>query len=156
VEVVASALEKLAERGVFRGFSRGPRHGGKMQFKMLWHRGRNFELIAHPKAGILRFPAVLPEIPPRSSMYREFKEWVAARQSDSPPDHRRVDPKKCGLLCTNQKGNAGVTLKCLDGDWDYATAKLITLVHEIYLTFLNDGRYYEYMIDVFDLDPDHM
>ena len=67
-----------------------------------------------------------------------------------------MDPKKCELICTNKKGSAGVTIKIFDGDWDYAARKLVTLVHEIYLMFLNDGKYYEYMIDVFDLDPDHM
>jgi hypothetical protein len=34
--------------------------------------------------------------------------------------------------------------------------KLIGLVQEIYMGFLYDGRYYDYMIEVFDLDPDHM
>ncbi len=32
--------------------------------------------------------------------------------------------------------------------------KLIHPVHEGYMDFLNDGRYYEYMAETFDLDPD--
>jgi len=38
-----------------------------------------------------------------------------------------------------------------DGDVEYA---LIHLVHETYMVFLYDGRYYSYLIDTFDLDPD--
>jgi hypothetical protein len=32
--------------------------------------------------------------------------------------------------------------------------KLIRLVYEIFLTFLLDGRYYEYLVENFNLDPD--
>ena len=39
-------------------------------------------------------------------------------------------------------------------NFDYAARKLIHAVHEIYLTYLNDGRYYNYMVEVFDIDPD--
>ncbi len=35
-----------------------------------------------------------------------------------------------------------------------AHRQLIHLVHEIFMTFLLDGRYYEYMVETFDLDPD--
>ena len=159
LEMVAAALKEFAERGVFRGFSADPRRratGTKAKFKMLWHRDRNFELIADSKEGTLQFPMVLPAVPVRSAMYKDFKDWAAARQDSALPGHRRIDAKKCMLACTNKKGDAGVILTCLDGDWEYATRKLITLVHETYLVFLNDGRYYEYMLDVFDLDPDHM
>lgn len=40
------------------------------------------------------------------------------------------------------------------GDWDYVTRKLIHLVHEIFLGFLVDGGYYEYMVAHLGLDPD--
>jgi len=39
-------------------------------------------------------------------------------------------------------------------DFEYAARKLIHAVHEVYLTYLNDGRYYNYMVEVFDIDPD--
>ena len=36
----------------------------------------------------------------------------------------------------------------------YGTRKLIHLVHEIFLEFLAEGKYFEYQIEAFDLDPD--
>ena len=40
------------------------------------------------------------------------------------------------------------------GEYEYATRKLIHLVHEIFLGFLIDAGYYEYMVEHLGLDPD--
>jgi hypothetical protein len=155
---VEAVMQSFAERALFRAFSRGSTRGARTDFKMLWHRDRDFTLVLDAKAKTLTFPSVLPEIPARSQMDREFREWVAARQSSELPDHRRIDPSKCSLACMNKKGHMQVTLtlKGKTPDWDYGARKLVTLVHEVYMSFIHDGRYYTYMIDTFDLDPDHM
>ena len=88
-------------------------------------------------------------------MYREFKEFVASRSSASLPDHRRIDPKKAAVRPSNRSGNVALTLTVKNSDYDYATRKLIHLVHEIFLVFLHEGHY-DYMVQVFDLDPDHL
>ena len=49
-----------------------------------------------------------------------------------------------------------LTITAADGNLKYAIRKLIQLVHEIYMVFLYDGRYYGYMLEVFNLDPDRM
>ena len=43
-----------------------------------------------------------------------------------------------------------------DNDYEYAVRKLIHLVHEIFMVFLMEGNYLDYMIEEFDLDPDRM
>ena len=155
-ELVGGILETYAARAVFRGFSHGPAGGGRAIFRMLWHRDRLFELILDVPRKTLRFPTVLPEVPPDSAMYREFREYVESRFSEDLPEHRRFDANKISIKCGNRAGNVSLTLTALDGDFDYATRKLIHLVHEVYLDFLLDGRYYEYMVEKFDLDPDRM
>lgn len=156
VETVASILEEYANRGVFRAFSRMPDRGGKAIFRMMWHRDRRFELVLDPAKGTLRFPLVLPEIPAKSSMYREFQGYIAARHSPGLPDHRRIHPERAQASPGNRAGSVSLTMTSRDGDYAYATRKLINLVHEVFLDFLNDGRYYGYMIEKFDLDPDHL
>ena len=155
---VHTALQSFAERAVFRAYSRGDTRGPRSTYKMLWHRDRNFELIADTTRQTLTFPCVLPEVPVRSSMDAEFRAWVAERQGTELPEHRRIDATKCSLSCTNKKGDLSVTLTLLGTkpDWDYGARKIVTLVHEVYMSFIHDGRYYTYMIDTFDLDPDHM
>ena len=89
-------------------------------------------------------------------MYKEFREFVQSRFSDALPEHRRIDANKALIKCGNRSGDVSLTLTAVDRDFDYGTRKLIHLVHEIYMDFLLDGRYYEYMIEKFDLDPDRM
>ena len=122
---------------------------------MLWHRDQFFDLNLDTRKKTLRFPAVLPNVPARSSMYREFKEFVASRQSNGVPEHRRVDPRYVTIRISNRAGNVGLTFTVRNNDYEYATRKLINLVHEIYLVFLYDGPYYDYMVETFHLDPDH-
>ena len=38
----------------------------------------------------------------------------------------------------------------LDADYDYAARMLISLVHEVFLVFLQDGRYFDYLVEAFD------
>ncbi len=123
---------------------------------MLWHRDRLFELVVDVPRKTLRFPALLPEVPAASTMYREFQEFVESRQAVDLPDHRRIDKAKATVCCGNKGGDVSVTLTVNDGDFDYGVRKLIGLAHETYLVFLFDGRYYDYLVETFDLDPDRM
>lgn len=154
VDIVTGVLEGYAERAVFRGFSAHPGRGGKATYKMLWHYDRPFELHLDAAKKTLFFPAILPGVPIRSPMYRELKAFVKARQSDDLPEHRRVNSTKARVALTNLRGAVSVSLLSKDADFDYATRKIIQLVHEIFLIFLVDGPYYEYMVDHLGLDPD--
>ncbi len=104
----------------------------------------------------LRFPVVLPEVAPASSMYADFQEFVKARFSADLPDHRRIDERKAVIRSANRKGNVSLSLTVLDTDFEYGVRKLVNLVHEVFLDFLLDGRYYDYLVETFDLDPDHL
>jgi hypothetical protein len=153
--LVAGILETYANRGTFKGFSRGPVRAGVASFKILWHRDQFFNLILDTHKKTLRFPLVLPEVPAGSSKYREFKEFVESRSYQNLPDHRRIDPNKATVRPSNRSGNVALTLTVKNGDYDYATRKLIHLVHEVYLVFLQEGHY-DYMVKAFNLDPDHL
>jgi hypothetical protein len=151
---VNAILEGYAERGVFRGFSRGPDSNRKASFRLLWHRDRLFELIVDLDRHTLRFPLVLPQVDPKSTMYRKFKEFLKSRQSEEMPEHRRIDTRKARVRSLNRSGSVSLTLEVQDGDYEYGARRLIHLVHEIYLAFLVDGPYYEYMVEHLGLDPD--
>lgn len=147
-------LEGYAEKAVFRGFSAHPKRGGKASYKMVWHVDRPFELLLDVPQKTLRFPAVLPGVPGRSAMYRELRAFLNARQMDAMPEHRRVNPAKARITSSTVRGIVAVKLTVKDGDFDYATRKMIQVVHEIFMAFLVDGPYYEYMVEQLGLDPD--
>jgi hypothetical protein len=153
-DVVTRRLRHYAERGVFRGFSPVSGRGGNATYRILWHRERVFDLVLDSKKDTLRFTCVLPAVPPGSEMYREFKAFVRSRQGDELPQHRRIDASRAEVRPYNRKGDIALTLRVKDGDFDHAAQKLVHLVHEIYLDFLCDGRYRDYMIAHLGLDPD--
>jgi hypothetical protein len=152
VEIVAETLEGYAQRGVFRGFSRESQRGEKAMFRMLWHRDRIFELMFDAQKNSLRFPLLLPNV--SAEMFQRLKEFIQQRASEDLPEHRRIDRRKVELRAQNRKGNVSLSLMVKDRDVEYGARKLIHLVHEIFLTFLMDGRNYDYMVENFDLDPD--
>ncbi len=154
-QICATLLEDYAARGVFRGYSRAEDRRGKAVFRILWHRNRLFEFIVDPAKATLHFPVVLPDVPADSSMYREFREFVESQHSETLPEHRRIDPTKARVRCGNRGGDVSLTLQVVGNDYQYGVRKLIHLVHEIYMAFLMDGPYFEYMVEAFDLDPDH-
>ena len=154
VETVARTLEEYAARGVFRGFSRGPVNNGKAAFKIMWHRDCMFEFVFDSTKNTMRFPLLLPNVPPDSSMYKEFKAFLRSRQAEDLPEHRRIDKAKAEIRPYNRGGNISLTLKLKGDDVEYGARKITHLVHEIFMVFLYDGRYYDYMLETFDLDPD--
>ncbi len=152
VEAVAEVLEGYAQRGVFRGFSRELARGDRTTFRMLWHRDRIFELVFDEARQSLRFPQLLPNV--SAEMFQHLKEFLRERTSDDLPEHRRIDRRKVEVRAQNRKGTVSLSLTMKDSDVEYGARKLIHLVHELFLTFLMDGRNYDYMVENFDLDPD--
>ena len=154
IPLVTKALEGYAARGVFRGFSAGPAGKTKASFKLTWHYDRQMSLLLDVRAKKLRFPEVLPAVPRTSSMYRELRQFIALLHSSELPPHRRIEPKKARLTCANAKGSVSISITAVNGDFEYATRKLIHAVHEIFLTFLADGPYFEYLVEHLGLDVD--
>src|SRR5215472_19166931 len=154
IDAVSTVLEGYAQRGVFRGFSRGQGSDRKQAFRLLWHRDLLFELILDLERHTLRFPLVLPQVDPKSAMYQKFKEFLKSRQSDEMPEHRRIDTRKSRVRSLNRSGSVSLTLEVKDEDYEYGARKLIHLVHEIFMGCLVDGPYYEYMVEHLGLNPD--
>jgi hypothetical protein len=152
--VVGNVLQTYAKRGVFRGYAEGESRRGKTVYKMLWHYGLVFELELDAKTGTLLFPIVLPHVTSRSAMYQAFKPFIDAFSSTKVPEHRRIDKTKMRISAPILAGNVAVRAKVLDGDFDYATRKLVHLVQEIFLCFLCDGPYVDYRIENLGLNPD--
>jgi hypothetical protein len=154
VDIVAAVLEGYAEKAVFRGFSAHPGRGGQATYRMVWHYDRPFEMALDVPGKTLRFTEVLPAVPARSAMYRELRAFLKSRQSPETPEHRRVNPAKARIMLSNQRRAVSLKLTVKDGDFEYAARKIIHIVHEIFMIFLVDGPYYEYMVEQLGLDPD--
>jgi hypothetical protein len=123
-------------------------------YRMQWHKDRFYDLLFDTGKGSLRFPVVLPKV--SREMYEAFKKFVASRQNDEMLEHRRIDPQKVRISCSLKNGNVSLLFTAKDKDFEYATKKLINLMHEVFMVFLRDGLYYEYLIETFDIDRDQL
>jgi hypothetical protein len=101
----------------------------------------------------LSFVNLLPDVPAGSAMDRDLRRFVESRCDKSVVEHRRVDRRRLGVACVNRRGNVSIVFT-LKGDVQYGVRKAIHLVHEIVMDFLNDGRFVQYMVDHFNLDPE--
>ena len=154
VALVTGILEGYAAKAVFRGFSAHPVPKGQATYRMVWHHDRPFELLLDVARRTLVFPDVLPGVPARSPMYRDLQAFLKVRQSNQLPEHRRVNPAKARLALGNKRATVSITVTTKDGDFEYAARKIIHIVHEIFLIFLVDGPYFEYMVEHLGLDED--
>lgn len=152
VPLVTGILQGYADKGIFRGFSPGPVAGSRASFRMIWHYDRQLELLLDASKRTLQFPDLLPGVD--DALYRDFEAFVASRHAEDLPPHRRIDPSKARLNCRRKGGLVSVTITVKDGDFEYATRKLIHAVHETFLAFLADGPYFEYLVEHLGLDPD--
>jgi len=153
VEMVSEVLALYARRGVFRAFSEGVVRKGNMTFSIVWHYGRRFDVVLDTEKGIIRFQNVLSEVPANSPMYSDLKTFIKSRQAHTIPEHRAIDPRKALVKPYNRRGNVCLSVQVKDEDYVYGTRKLVHLVNEIFLVFLIDGAYYEYLIETLGVDP---
>jgi hypothetical protein len=149
---ITDVLENYAERGVFRGFSKVSREDRKATFRVAWHRDRFYDLLLDLDANTLHMPVMLPEVD--REMFEDLDRYVESRHSDELPEHRRTDTNKTQLKAGHHGTDASITATAVDGDLEYAARRLVHTVHEVFLDFLSEGKYYEWQIEVFDLDPD--
>jgi hypothetical protein len=87
-------------------------------------------------------------------MDRKVRQFLDELQSADLPPHRQIDPAKAKLRIRNQAGSITVGIESQDGDFTYATRKIIQAAHELFLDLLGNGPYYEYLVEQFGLDLD--
>ncbi len=153
-EVVRQTLESYAKRGIFRAYGEQPCEGGQSQFSFRWHMDATFHVAYSPSRLELLFSDVLPKIPSRSSMYRALRAFVEAHTSPTLPEHRRTDPRKVGVTVTNRHGMVSLVVALKDAHLEYGVRKAVNLIHELFVEFLRNPAYFDYMVEHFQVDPD--
>jgi hypothetical protein len=152
--LVHAALEHYAQRGSFRSFNAAPRGASKAEFTFSWFRDVTFRVVFDRTRRTLSFVDMLPAIPARSPMDRDLRAFVAVRTTTAVPEHRRVDRRRVQVSVVNRGGAASLVFVFRTRDVAYAVRKAVHLAHDILQDFLNDGRYVQYNVDYFNLNPE--
>jgi len=153
-DLVRAALEHYAHRGSFRSFSSTPRGPSKTEFTFSWFRDVNFRVIFDGSRRTLTFVDMLPGMPARSEMDRQLRAFVRMHTSTAVLEHRRVDARRVPVSVVNRGGSESIVFTFRTKDVEYAVRKAVHLAHDILQDFLNDGRYVQYNVDHFNLNPE--
>lgn len=152
--LVRAALEHYAQRGIFRGFGTTTRTAGRIEFIFSWFRDVTFHVVFDPLRRTLTFVDMLPGIPARSEMDRSLRAFVKMHTSTAVPEHRRVDRRRVVVSVVNRAGSESLAFAFRTKDVAYAVRKAVHLAHDILQDFLNDGRYVQYNVEHFNLNPE--
>lgn len=151
--IVLAAFQRYATRGSFRSLTAEP-DGRKVAFRFTWIRDVPFRVVFDPGRRTLTFVDLLPSIPSRSDMDRALRAFVKARTSTAVPEHRRVDARRVALKVINREGSISIACTFKTRDTEYAVRKSVHLAYDVLQDFLNDGRYVEYCVAHFNLNPE--
>lgn len=146
---VGRTLQAYADRGVFRGFSERLGRAGRREFRFEWLTRRPVAVTFEAKTGRLTFRDLLPNVGRGSPMDAELKRFVASHSDRDRPPHRRTDPRRAEVSCTNRRGRVSVALHVKARHYEYAARAGVNLVNEIF-NYLKESHA-EYMWANFDV-----
>jgi hypothetical protein len=150
---VDELLQGYADRGVFRAFSKVPAAEGAF-FRVLWHYGRAFEIVISSSSKTVAIPSMLPEVDRYPIVRRNLAKFLRQFASPKLPEHRRVSRERATLHVRLIRGDITCEMRVKGEEYVYATQKLVNVVQEVFLVFLQDSVYSEYKVDVLNIDPD--
>jgi hypothetical protein len=140
VAAVREVLTGYADRGVFRGIDEGVAMGEGAQFTFVWHGGKPLRCLLAPPTLTLR--DFLPALPVRSDIYKDLRTLVEQFADSALPEHRGVAPDRALIAVSNRRQRLSLAIESLDGDYAYATRKLIFAAHEIWLRLQSEWVHY--------------
>jgi len=147
--IVDATLREYADRGVFRNLQRSGGTRGGAEFHFAWLYDQPFSMTYNPQRNSLALIDLLPNVERDSMMHKELKEFLKRRGDAALPEHRRVDPARGVVTSRTRSGVVSIEMALQGEDYEYATRKLIQVVHETFL-FLNE-YWAEYMWKSFQL-----
>jgi hypothetical protein len=147
-QVVRSALENYAKRGVFTGFTHADGPEGKVIFSFMWLHDRQMELTLVPAKKALRFERMLPGVKSGTPFALDLKRLIERLKSDEVPQYRRVDPARASLTCSNRQDHLSVSIAVKGDDYEYAVNRMVNVAHELFVYLRSDWP--EYLMEYFN------
>jgi hypothetical protein len=146
---VRDALQRYADRGVFRGFSETRGRGGTQEFRFTWLTRAPMVLSHDNAAGTLTFKRLLPEVARASPLLADVEALIKGRSGRSVAAHRRIDARRLGVQCVHRRGTVTLVLHVKGRHQAYAVQRGVNLVHEIFT--LLQASYPDYLWESFGL-----
>jgi hypothetical protein len=144
---VGRALQRYADRGVFRGLSVAAGRGGRQNFSFIWLTRRPMALTFEPKSGALVFKDLLPGVGANRALVSDLKAIVHDHAGRAVPAHRRIDARRLRAACCVRGGHLTLSLHLRGAHHDYAVQRGLNLINQLFL--LLQASYPEYLVEQF-------
>jgi hypothetical protein len=144
---ITAALQRYADRGVFRGLSVSEGKNGRREFRFLWLTRTPMLVTYDPGASTLAFPRLIPGAAAVPSMVAALKGVVAEHLGSAVPEHRRVDKRRATARCTVRDGHISLAFVVRGAHHGYAIKAALNLVNRLFLQL--QAHHPEYLIRQF-------
>lgn len=148
-DAIAKALQRYADRGVFRGLSVRRGAAGRQEFRFTWLVPQSFTLAYEPRSGALTFRNLLPGAGRDTALSRELKAMVQDHTGRAVPAHRRIDQRRARVTCWVRRGHLSIALTVRGPHHEYAVQKGLNLVNAMFM--LLHSTYPDYLVTYFGL-----
>jgi hypothetical protein len=152
IDPVSAALQRYADRGVFRGFRSTAGTRGRVEYQFLWLLRRPMHAVFDARRGAITFRALFPQVVPGSAMARELASIVATRSRRDQPAHKRLDARRVRLVTTIRKGDWSLALEVRGANHEYAVRHALNLINELFLAL--HASYPEYLVEHFGMSTE--
>jgi hypothetical protein len=144
---LSAALQRYADRGVFRGLRIVAGARGRADFFFTWLTRTPLRLRYDPAKRELRFVDLLPHVVRYAGLAADLRRLVLEHQSSAVPEHRRIDGRRVKLACAVRAGQFSVSMHLRGAQEAYAVQRGVNLVNQLFLLLQAD--YPEYLIQCF-------
>ena len=146
---VAQALQRYADRGVFRGFSARRGRGGRLEFQFTWLTRRPMTLTYESPRRALTFKNLLPGVGATPMLHRDLKALIEECRSRAVPAHKRIDARRARLSTSTRHGHLSIALTVRGRHHEYAVQRGLSLVNDLFV--LLRSTYPDYLSEHFGL-----
>jgi hypothetical protein len=147
---ITPALQRYADRGVFRGFRAAPAPRGRVDYQFLWLTRKPMHAVFDPRGRSLRFPALFPGIDKQTGA--QLKSIVTSRASRDQPAHKRLDARRARITATVRRGDFWLSVDIRGHNHAYAVTRALNLINELFLA-LHEGHP-EYLVERFGISTE--
>jgi hypothetical protein len=149
---VSTALQRYADRGVFRGFKADARPGGRLDFTFTWLTRRPFSARFDARSNALTFRSLFPGLAPRPDIAGALRAVVDSRTGRGIPAHKRLDARRAVLTWSVRRGDAWLRVAIRGAHHEYAVRHVLNLINELFLAL--QETYPDYLIEHFGLSSE--
>lgn len=144
-EPVTEALQRYADRGVFRGFTASPIARKRIEYRFLWLTKKPMTAVFDPASLRLTFPSLLPQLDRQAAA--RMKAVIEERSSKAAPAHKRIDARRARISGAVRKGDFSVAVETRGKNHDYAVSRALNVINELFVTL--QEHHPEYLIEQF-------